>query len=408
MNKKRNLLRRIVYLIVPMVSGLVVFLYSPEPKVLETYTRAVNQVAERIRLEGSLIEDLSYQCIANQDLNDSLWAYGRRANLYDVGLFNLSFTRHLESQSVAASLLEEAFFYDYDERRRNVLTMTEDFLRPEIEQVRSFLWDSVVTANGVFVWMDSTLLVHEKRFAVAGRLIKRLQTGEPIGVVALLVDTEVLRVLMTKAFESVHPKDTNVTAFIVSPSGGIIAGTNDFLDGHSISEAVGSSSYFETIIAQEQESGHLFVDFLGKRQKALYTRIRHNGPYLLAIYSDALDLRNISNYIYAFLALTITALFELIIHLQSGHIKTKNSQGPTFDGLSLSDLSSLSERERQLLSLLTRGLSNKEMASELGVKEQTVKNYLSSLYEKIGVHDRVSALLKLHERTGSGSSDVST
>lgn len=54
-------------------------------------------------------------------------------------------------------------------------------------------------------------------------------------------------------------------------------------------------------------------------------------------------------------------------------------------------LETLSEREREILSLLAIGKSNKEIASELGLREQTVKNYLHNIYKKLGVQDRVSA-----------------
>jgi DNA-binding CsgD family transcriptional regulator len=52
----------------------------------------------------------------------------------------------------------------------------------------------------------------------------------------------------------------------------------------------------------------------------------------------------------------------------------------------------LSPRELQILRLLDRGLTNKELSSELGVSENTVKTHLSNLYEKLGVGRRTEAL----------------
>jgi DNA-binding NarL/FixJ family response regulator len=49
---------------------------------------------------------------------------------------------------------------------------------------------------------------------------------------------------------------------------------------------------------------------------------------------------------------------------------------------------SLSPRESQLVSMLTRGLKNKEMSHELGITEGTVKVYLSHLFAKSGAKDR--------------------
>jgi len=53
----------------------------------------------------------------------------------------------------------------------------------------------------------------------------------------------------------------------------------------------------------------------------------------------------------------------------------------------------LPAREREILLLLAQGYSNKEIAYQLRLREQTVKNYLHSLYTKLGIHDRVSAAL---------------
>ena len=50
-----------------------------------------------------------------------------------------------------------------------------------------------------------------------------------------------------------------------------------------------------------------------------------------------------------------------------------------------------SPHEKQLLSLLQRRLSNKEMAASLHITERTVKFHLAKIFAKLGVHDRYSA-----------------
>jgi DNA-binding NarL/FixJ family response regulator len=54
----------------------------------------------------------------------------------------------------------------------------------------------------------------------------------------------------------------------------------------------------------------------------------------------------------------------------------------------------LTPRERQLLSLLAGGYRNKELASMIRVKEQTVKIHLHNLFRKLNVRTRVEAVLK--------------
>ncbi len=56
-------------------------------------------------------------------------------------------------------------------------------------------------------------------------------------------------------------------------------------------------------------------------------------------------------------------------------------------------LSALTEREREVLKLLGRGLSNKEIAFDLTLTEMTVKGYVSDIFAKLGVSDRTQAAL---------------
>lgn len=53
----------------------------------------------------------------------------------------------------------------------------------------------------------------------------------------------------------------------------------------------------------------------------------------------------------------------------------------------------LPPRERDVLVRLARGLSNRQIATELGIAERTVKVHVGSLFRRIGVADRTSAAL---------------
>jgi len=51
----------------------------------------------------------------------------------------------------------------------------------------------------------------------------------------------------------------------------------------------------------------------------------------------------------------------------------------------------LSNREMDILQLITRGMSNKQVARALGISHQTVKNHMTSILRKLAVNDRTQA-----------------
>ncbi len=56
-------------------------------------------------------------------------------------------------------------------------------------------------------------------------------------------------------------------------------------------------------------------------------------------------------------------------------------------------LEDLTHRERDVLTLVGRGMANKQIAWRLGISEKTVKAHLGSVFDRLGVHDRTQAAL---------------
>jgi DNA-binding NarL/FixJ family response regulator len=74
-------------------------------------------------------------------------------------------------------------------------------------------------------------------------------------------------------------------------------------------------------------------------------------------------------------------LIDAVTHVPG--LRVVNSQGSQL----------LTPREEQVVALAADGLSNREIAQELGLSEHTVKKYLFRIFEKVGVSNRVELVL---------------
>jgi DNA-binding NarL/FixJ family response regulator len=71
------------------------------------------------------------------------------------------------------------------------------------------------------------------------------------------------------------------------------------------------------------------------------------------------------------------------------HVAAQDSQVPIFQ---IKQSLGLTRREQQLLQMISRGLTNKEIALQLNLSEQTVKNHVHRMLRKLGASDRLAAV----------------
>jgi two-component system, NarL family, response regulator DevR len=90
-------------------------------------------------------------------------------------------------------------------------------------------------------------------------------------------------------------------------------------------------------------------------------------------------------------------LIEAVRHVATGEsLLDPSVTGKVLDRLRKGDaedprLASLSEQERKILVLIAEGLTNRQIAERMHLAEKTVKNYVSNLLAKLGMHRRTEA-----------------
>ena len=80
-----------------------------------------------------------------------------------------------------------------------------------------------------------------------------------------------------------------------------------------------------------------------------------------------------------------------LAELMAGNSGSEGKQ----ENVSYDILEELTGREKEICSLMVDGLTNKQIADRLYISEGTVKNYISNIYDKTGIHDRVKLIVEL-------------
>lgn len=80
-----------------------------------------------------------------------------------------------------------------------------------------------------------------------------------------------------------------------------------------------------------------------------------------------------------------TSIMDNLVKVRGGHINTGS-------------IDELTDRERETLRLVAKGLRNNDIAERLGLSVHTVRNYLSNVYDKLNVHSRTDAAIWARKR----------
>lgn len=180
-------------------------------------------------------------------------------------------------------------------------------------------------------------------------------------------------------------------------------------------EVIATASDGEELLAQVGSDGTdpdvLVLDLrmpgLGGVETARRLRERHPRVRVV-ILSDDQDPRSVSEAVgagaSAYVATTAEGdeVVEAVRMVARGHVVLSGSAWDAYQGegdaVDVSTGIALSEREREVLVLLARGLSNRQIAEELRLSAETVKTHVVRLYRRLGVSTRTDAVAKALRR----------
>lgn len=114
---------------------------------------------------------------------------------------------------------------------------------------------------------------------------------------------------------------------------------------------------------------------------------------VLAMIFDFLRLFSIPIVCLSYTIAELVFLFTALAHQE----EKETSEHPDFSFEAVSDKYHITEREFEVVKLIKQGLTNKEIASELGISVNTVNNHIANIFSKTDVGSRIDLLNLLQE-----------
>jgi two-component system nitrate/nitrite response regulator NarL len=155
------------------------------------------------------------------------------------------------------------------------------------------------------------------------------------------------------------------------------------------------------------------AEMLGADPADFISRVRHAWPgSKIIVTTSVLSSEDASRYVKAGAAGAIAKSVDPALFVKSARRVMRNhlwlpkqratpvdSSATQTSGQPRRPVDTLTRRERSVIACLIQGWRNREIANYLRITEQTVKNYLRAIYDKVGVSDRLElALYAIHQR----------
>ena len=374
--------------------------------ILQLRTRRTAELADAI-------EAVSFQFISNQFLNDTLNSYIRDSEAYDVSRWNTIFSEHMEGLAETIPELKDAVFFAAHTDNKIPLTMSDSLTRSTWIPVKNILMDEAVESDGRTVWSLLPENTGLRSTILCARLIKRRIDRSPLGVLVLIIDPDRFARTVSgySQDEGIAVTQRTDYSILLDRHGLILASVDAEFALKPLSQAIpGWETYLNGKLPLEKPGRYksrASIDQSKKQESfwVVYSPIPEKDWLLVSILPISVDA---FPFIVKLFLLGGFAGSAWLIYRSLGRneydtsasialLTNQSAEQANIDVVLPPWFTHLSPKEQTVLLFLLTGKSNKEIAYTLELREQTVKNYLHAIYQRIGAQDRFSALLLLQD-----------
>ncbi len=402
---------------------------------VEYFTLVMSQAVLTLRRQLDAYENLTFQFAVNPELNALLADHVDSRDENRQVIASGAFANYMESWTFGDQSVCDAFFVSETDQACKALTMRNTLpLESSLSFAKSRVYDAIISGDGEPVWCTNVQVTFMgPSFVVLGRRIRHADSGKPLGVLALLISPEYLcRPIADHLDRNCYSPLGTVRSnclLIVDGKGRPISGVHSCSDDLTAEACAGwiamCTSHLRRTLPTYAKCGHFAAKLGNDEVLVMHSPIADTDWHMFVPVQPrgrvcAVPLACIAHNLWAVAAGAMAACMVQLVVIMIQRARKRRAGAPAEaapdacadregseypeEGAHSSPtdakpgwVGTLTPREKAILFLLSQGFSNQEIAERMCLAEQTIKNYLSVIYSKLGVRDRIQASLMASE-----------